>query len=649
MSEPIRMQKAFGSLARRLATVIVTCAVTSTLAVSYLAFVRSETSLEASRLQALEAVAQAKESVVVEVLRMHAEQGTTIARSNTVDMLFSNAGRPEPTATPELMRERLRALVDDTSLEWVAVTDASGQVLASTGGDREATRLDVGSRDVPEGPTWTSMRRDADGAVYRLVVPITKRATRVGAVLADVRADRIWSVLLDRTGLGRTGETYLMSAADGTYLSPLLGDDRAALRARDLEGAHAFLRRGGRRTSGTWTSHRRIEAIGFVKYDDLRGLGVGDWVVVCEMGRDEALAPVSALRRDVALLAVVCALLVLVVGYVVARRWTAPLARLVEAATRIGSGDLRSTPRIEARDDEIGLLSSTFVGMHGGLRDALGALRSGVEALAKNAAEVGASTRKYASASAAQVAAVASTSTSLAETRRGSTKTADAAQGVLEATEAAAAAGRRGLEAIDAGVEAMDALEDRVRGIASEALELSQQSTRIGQIVATVNDLSEQSNVLAVNASVEAAKAGERGRGFQVVAVEVRRLAEQSKRATQQIKKILGDVQRAVESVVMAAEDGTKRSEDGRRAIGVIRSAVHELAATLEQNADSAQRIASSAADQATGIAQLGGALETMERSAEQTAKEVASLERATSTLEALGRDLARAAARYEL
>ena len=99
----------------------------------------------------------------------------------------------------------------------------------------------------------------------------------------------------------------------------------------------------------------------------------------------------------------------------------------------------------------------------------------------------------------------------------------------------------------------------------------------VGEIVETVNDLSEQSNLLAVNASIEAAKAGEQGRGFAVVASEVRTLAEQSKRATQQIRSILGDIQKATQTAVMSTEEGTKRAKDGLGAIKSVRDTITDL------------------------------------------------------------------------
>src|SRR5206468_6485887 len=88
-------------------------------------------------------------------------------------------------------------------------------------------------------------------------------------------------------------------------------------------------------------------------------------------------------------------------------------------------------------------------------------------------------------------------------------------------------------------------IQTQMESIADSVVKLSEQGQAIGEIIATVNDLAEQSNLLAVNASIEAAKAGEQGKGFAVVAQEVKSLAEQSKQATAQVRNLLNDIQKA--------------------------------------------------------------------------------------------------------
>src|SRR4029079_8331267 len=131
--------------------------------------------------------------------------------------------------------------------------------------------------------------------------------------------------------------------------------------------------------------------------------------------------------------------------------------------------------------------------------------------------------------------------------------------------------------------------------VAQKNRRLSEQSAQIAEIIDAVQDLAEQSNPLAVNASIEAAKAGDQGRGFAVVAAEVRSLAEQSKRATQQVRRILLEIQKATEEAGVADADGSRRVEDGTRAMQTVRSAIQELSSTLEESADRSRQIAGAA------------------------------------------------------
>src|SRR3989338_4864662 len=109
----------------------------------------------------------------------------------------------------------------------------------------------------------------------------------------------------------------------------------------------------------------------------------------------------------------------------------------------------------------------------------------------------------------------------------------------------------------------MGVIGEQRQGVEESIMRLGEQSQTIGEIVASVGDLAEQSNLLGVNASIEAVKAGEIGKGFSVVAQEVKALAEQSKQATTQVRGILGEIQKAMTCAVLLAEQGSKAGESG--------------------------------------------------------------------------------------
>ncbi len=338
-------------------------------------------------------------------------------------------------------------------------------------------------------------------------------------------------------------------------------------------------------------------------------------------------------------LLVVTIALTIGVALVLVRSITVPVGQALRIAERIAQGDLRENATI-ARDDEVGKLLQAMGYMAGNLRGLMGNLRSGAAQLSTSSSQIGATASELASTAAEQSASIAQISTTVEEIKQMSQAAATAARDVAEASDKAATQGRVGRERLDSAVITMQAINERVSGIAGQILQLADQTSQIGTIVESVNDLAEQSNLLAVNASIEAAKAGEHGRGFAVVAAEVRSLAEQSKRATRQIRSILVDIQKATQSAVMATEEGTKRADDGRRAIEALRDVVDTLAGTLEDTSGKGRQIAGAAIQQAAGISEISAAMNGISKAGQDNAKGVRQLDQAVRDLGRLAAEL---------
>lgn len=162
----------------------------------------------------------------------------------------------------------------------------------------------------------------------------------------------------------------------------------------------------------------------------------------------------------------------------------------------------------------------------------------------------------------------------------------------------AAMAGEEGKEAAAEVDRAMGEIDERVRGISSEISALAGQTAQISEIIATVSSIADQSNLLAFNATIEAAKAGEHGAGFTVVAEEVRVLAERSKRATAQIRSILGEIDKATRDAERSAEHGIQAVSEGRRRAESAASTIEELAAANEEAERTTREIADAAPEQ---------------------------------------------------
>jgi methyl-accepting chemotaxis protein len=207
-----------------------------------------------------------------------------------------------------------------------------------------------------------------------------------------------------------------------------------------------------------------------------------------------------------------------------------------------------------------------------------------------------------------------------------------------------------GNKVVDKSLEAMSELREKVAAIAAKIMRLSEQTTQIGSITGVVTDLANQTNMLALNASVEAVRAGEHGKGFGVVASEIRRLADQSKKSAEKINGIISEIQNAINSTVIATDEGTKTvkegiklSQDAAQAFNGVTQSINDIVLknqemTLSAINDSVlknqgmtltaindivlknQQISLSAMQQALAVQQVVEAMNTINAGAKETA-----------------------------
>jgi methyl-accepting chemotaxis protein len=318
-------------------------------------------------------------------------------------------------------------------------------------------------------------------------------------------------------------------------------------------------------------------------------------------------------------------------------RMARSLRAMAAVAEQIAAGDLRTTLQPQSSADVLG---TAFARMTSNLRQQIGGMAEGATVLGSATSEIVASTTQLASSASQSAAAVSQTTTTVEEIRQTAHVATQKAKAVLDTAQKAAQISQTGRKSAEDATNGMSRIRAQMEAIAESMMRLSEQSHTIGLIIATVEDLAAQSNLLAVNAAIEAAKAGEHGKGFGVVAQEVKSLAEQSRQATDRVRTILGDIQKATTAAVMATEQGSKAVEGGSRQTELAGESIAALTGTVSEAAQTATQIAASSQQQLIGMDQVAGAMENIKQASTQNVASAKQLEAAARNLNDLGQRL---------
>jgi methyl-accepting chemotaxis protein len=324
------------------------------------------------------------------------------------------------------------------------------------------------------------------------------------------------------------------------------------------------------------------------------------------------------------------------------------LKATAQTAELIAAGDLTRTVKVESRD-EVGVLGEAFNRMVLSLRELTSEVREGVQSLSAVTSEIVASVTEQGASTSQQAAAVSETTATVDEVRVTAQQSSQKAQTVATMARHAAEIAAQGLGTVERSVTGMQDLRGRVETIAEQILALSEQTQQVGEIISSVEDLADQSNLLAVNAAIEAAKAGEQGRGFAVVAQEVRSLAEKSKAATVQVRTMLTDIQRATNAAVLATEQGTRGADEGARLVEQAGITIRQLDETIRHSAEAAQQIAASVGQQGAGMDQIAVAMASINQSTLETDAGTRQLQKAAESMNVLAQRLSGLLGRYTL
>ncbi len=292
---------------------------------------------------------------------------------------------------------------------------------------------------------------------------------------------------------------------------------------------------------------------------------------------------------------------------------TRPLNNLIAMVKDVATGDGDLTKRLNlTRGDEIGALAHWFDIFMGNLHKIIGEVSGSTRQVAAAATQIAASSEQMAAGLSRQTQQAAQVSAAIEEMSATVTEVAGKSSEASHAAQASNKDAAKGGDVVRQTVEEMRGIADQVTQSAQAVSELGRKGEQIGQIISVINDIADQTNLLALNAAIEAARAGEHGRGFAVVADEVRKLAERTTTATKEVAQSIGEIQSETGVAVERIETGSKRVSRGVDLANSAGEALSRIVASSDSMASMVQSIASASEEQAAASQEIAKSIEAI-------------------------------------
>jgi len=364
-----------------------------------------------------------------------------------------------------------------------------------------------------------------------------------------------------------------------------------------------------------------------------------DWAIITKIDQNEAFAFLNHLGRNIILTLIILVLLVFGAGYMQSNDIAKPLKKLSRHISLVDKGDfsVQLPEGVYKRSDELGNLINSFNRGMNRFRKQIKQLKDSTNLLVSSISQISTTASQLSSSASETSSSISEVTTTMEEVRQTSEMSMEKSKNVVRNAERTEKISQAGKAATKNTMEGIDRIKKEMNYIAESTLKLSEQTQRIGEIINTVTDIADQSNILSVNAAIEAAKAGEHGKGFAVVAQEIKILANESKEATNQVRTMLDDIQKATSAAVMATERGMKTVEDAVELSEQSEDAIDRLTATVAESSEAALQISVSTQQQLAGIDQLTQAMESINEATLQNLDGVKQLEDAIKKMEEMG------------
>ncbi len=486
--------------------------------------------------------------------------------------------------------------------------------------------------------------------ILYIATPVSRDNSTIGLLALVLSTEDIDAVVENRTGLGATGESVL-GAIDGNrirFLNNTFHDTKAAFnRTLPLD-----FRDSGSPLQLAMTAHP-----GYGSAIDYRGVDVlaawtriprVQWGLVVKMDAAEAAIPIITLRNRMFAGVGITLLLVFTAALIASRLLSRPILDLTRATNELADGNLSVIPHSTARN-EIGTLAAAVRVLATNMKSLIRQIRRSAQQIASSATEINASAQREAqeaSQSGTTAVEISATARQIAQTASQLTHSMADLNEIGQQTALSAENGIQGLETIESTLRELADTSDSATG---EFQTIRSTAETIQEVITAMTKVADRTNLLSLNAAIEARKAGEHGKGFAVVAREIQKLADHTAISTLDIEKSVGAMLKSVHSGVAAMDRFSHQVQDGS---GRIRSVNAELARVIQEVQGLPSRfeqILDGMRQQTTGAEQIEQAIRQLSENTQKTAHSLENTLRLLSDMKNMATSMEKEIARFKI
>lgn len=449
-----------------------------------------------------------------------------------------------------------------------------------------------------------------------------------GVVALQLAVDQINEMMHETTGMGESGQTYLVGKdylmrSDSRFESNTILKKKIETKA----SKEALMGRSGEEIIDDYRGISVLSNYSPIKIKDV------NWALISEINEDEVFRSIVTLRNLMLLIGIITAGIVVGIALMISKNIVNPLLLVARRVDEIAgsTGDLTATIPVTSKD-EIGDLAGSFNKMLGGLREMIikitgnatsvsassQQLSSATQQINASVQQVSSAIQQLASGAQDQAERVEETTQVTEQLNAAITQSAQSAEQAAAASLQASQSAQNGSETMKGSIESMEKISKSTADSTAAVKKLGERSEQMADIVDVITNVADQTNLLALNAAIEAARAGEAGRGFAVVADEVRNLAESSAKSASEIGNLIKQTIKETDDAVENMETTTKEVASGSDLIMKSGTALEEIVAANQNVSTMLQQISAASQQMSSSARQVVGSVEDVATIAEE-------------------------------